>query len=114
METSILKTIKKLLGIDPAYMVFDQDILVQINSAFMILNQLGLGPSGGFVISDDTAVWSDFLGSTYKDIESVKSYVYLKVKETFDPPSTSFGLSSIKEVIKEYEWRLNVQVDPRL
>lgn len=44
MEESILLTIKRMLGIeDPSYEVYDQDLIVYINSAFMLLNQLGIG-----------------------------------------------------------------------
>ena len=107
---SILTTIKTMLGIPEDETHFDQDIKININSVFMTLNQLGVGPSNGFFISDSTKTWSDFL-QDQTDVEAVKSYMYLKVKLIFDPPSTSFVLDSMERQIKEWEWRLNAQVE---
>ena len=107
---SILTSIKKLLGIEAEYEHFDPDIIMHINSVFMVLNQLGVGPSEGFSIEDDTSVWTDFISNNTK-IEAVKSYIYLKVKLLFDPPLSSAAIDSIKRMIDEYEWRLNVAVD---
>lgn len=107
---SILNTIKKLLGLSEEYTQFDTDIIVHINSVFSVLHQLGVGPDAGFSISDASAVWSDFIqGNT--TINDVKSYVYLKVRQLFDPPTNSSILKAQEEMIKEYEWRLNVAVD---
>lgn len=111
MNESILITIKKLLGISNDYNHFDIDIIIAINSVFNILNQLGVGPSTGFSISDDSAKWSDFIGSNQK-LEMVKTYVYLKVRLLFDPPSSGTHIESINRQISELEWRLNVEVDP--
>lgn len=107
---SILDSIKKLLGIDESYDVFDVDIMIHINSALMTLTQIGVGPESGFFITSSEETWNDFIGSSI-NIEAVKTYVYLKVKLVFDPPAGSL-LESIKEQIKELEWRLNVVVDP--
>lgn len=111
MDESILTSIKKLLGIVESYEHFDQDIIIHINSAFMILRQLGVGPVKAFTIQDDGATWRDFLGDNY-DLESVKTLVYLRVRLIFDPPSSSFAIESINKIIKELEWRLNVECDP--
>jgi hypothetical protein len=100
---SILLSIKKLLGLDEDYTVFDSDIIIHINSAFTILYQLGVGPSEGFRIIDDTAEWSDFFGL---DIELVKTYIYLKVRLIFDPPQSSFLIEAYNKQIAEFEWRL--------
>ena len=108
---SILNSIKKLLGIDPDYTEFDADIIMHINSVFMILRQIGVGPKEGFFISDSTTEWSDYISDMSK-LEMVKSYVYMKVRIIFDPPSTSSLLDSMKQLISEYEWRISVQVDP--
>ena len=64
MDESILTSIKKLLGVPKDYEHFDQDIIMHINSVFMILNQIGVGPSDGFSISDKTAIWSDFISDS--------------------------------------------------
>ena len=107
---SILTSIKKLLGIDEQYEHFDSDIVMHINSAFMILTQIGVGPSEGFSIKDKTDVWSDFIPNDHK-LESVKSYVYMKVKLLFDPPLSSTVMESMNRMISEFEWRLNVQAE---
>ena len=107
---SILTSIKKLLGIDEEYENFDPDIIMHINSVFMILNQLGVGPSEGFSIQDSNSVWSDFMPSG-SNLEAVKSYMHLKVKLMFDPPSSSAVMDAINRTIAELEWRLNVASD---
>lgn len=104
---SILTSIKKLLGIDEDYEAFDNDIVMHINSVFMILNQLGIGPADGFSIDDKTTSWNDYLGSKMKMLNAVKTYTYLKVKLLFDPPASSAAIESINRLISELEWRLN-------
>ena len=108
---SILTSIKKLLGITEEYDQFDPDIIMHINSVFMILTQLGVGPTEGFSIEDDTAVWTDFIQDV-KKLESVKTYIYLKVKLAFDPPLSSAVIESMNRLINELEWRLNVAAEP--
>ena len=107
---SILISIKKLLGITEEYNQFDPDIIMHINSVFMILTQLGVGPAEGFSIEDDTSVWSDFI-QDIKKLESVKTYIYLKVKLLFDPPLSSAVIESMNRLINELEWRLNVAAE---
>lgn len=107
---SILISIKKLLQISEDDTAFDADIIMHINSVFMILWQLGIGPSKGFFIEDETAEWSDFIEDGL-NLELVKSYVYLKVKLLFDPPTSSFVMESMNRQIAEFEWRLNVEVE---
>lgn len=108
---SILASIKKMLGITEEYNVFDTDIIMHINSVFFTLTQLGVGPPDGFTIQDETAVWCDFIPDG-ANLEAVKSYVYLKVKLLFDPPLSSAVTEAINKQINEFEWRLNVAVDP--
>lgn len=106
---SILISIKQLLGIDPEYTHFDPIIIMHINSVFMILTQLGVGPSEGFMIEDEMTTWTDYMQDK-TNIESVKSYIYLKVKLLFDPPSSAV-IASMNEMIKELEVRLNIAVE---
>ena len=108
---SILTSIKKLLGITEEYEHFDDDIIVHINSVFMILTQLGVGPSEGFSISGKGNNWSEFISTDSKNLESVKTYMYLKVKLLFDPPLGSAVMESMNRMINEFEWRLNVACD---
>lgn len=109
---SILDSIKKLLGIDKTYTQFDTDIIMHINTVFMNLTQLGVGPVEGFFIEDNSAVWSDFVDID-EDVQlnAVKTYVYLKVKLLFDPPLSSSVVQSMNNMISELEWRLNAAVD---
>lgn len=108
--TSILDTIKKMLGIESADTAFDTDIIVNINTAFMVLNQLGVGPSSIFSITDKDDTWESFFG-TGEIVEAVKTYIYFKVKIAFDPPTISTVLEALKNQISEYEWRLNVNAE---
>lgn len=107
---SILTSIKKLLGITEEYTHFDADLVMHINSVFMILNQLGIGPAETFYIEDDLATWSDFLPDG-KNVGLVKSYMHLKVRLLFDPPLGSAVLEAMNRQISEFEFRLNVAFD---
>ena len=107
---SILTSIKKLLGIAEEYTQFDEDIIMHINTVFLNLTQLGVGPEEGFLIEDDVASWEDFINDNIQ-LQAVKTYVYLKVKLLFDPPLSSSVIESMNRMIAELEWRLNVAVD---
>lgn len=108
---SILNSIKKLLGIEPDDDSFDQELVMHVNTAFTLMAQLGLGPTDGFFITDATTKWTDY-NPTRKDLEMMKSYIFLRVRLLFDPPQNSFLVDSIQKQCNEFEWRLNVQVDP--
>ena len=110
IDDSILNSTKKLLGIAEDYDAFDTDIVMHINSVFNTLSQLGLHPTDGFAIEDDSSVWSDYIDNQ-KLYNSVKTYMYLKVRLLFDPPTTSFAIESFAKQIQEYEWRINVQIE---
>lgn len=103
---SILTSIKKLLGIAEDDTSFDPDIIMHINSVFMILRQLGVGPEEGFRIEGKDATWSDFTEDITL-IESIKTYIFMKVKIIFDPPSNSSVIEATNRIITELEWRLN-------
>ena len=107
MEESILNSTKKILGLADDYTPFDLDVITHINAAFSILDQLGVGPLGGFSIVDDTTTWSEFIVPD-NQLHLVKTYVFLKVRMLFDPPTTSFLIEAMNNQIKEYEWRLNI------
>ena len=111
MQDSILMTIRKLVCGDPYADHFDTDLLVHINACFSILNQLGVGPENGFVVTDDTQSWSSYIADNYI-LNMVKTYVMLKVRVIFDPPLTSSVLEAMNKEISQLEWRLNVAVDP--
>ena len=106
---SILTSTKKQLGIAPDYTHFDADIIMHINSVFMILAQLGVGPSKGFSITDESAVWTDFIPESAADcLQGVKTYMGKKVGLMFDPPSNSIIMESQNRIINELEYRLHI------
>lgn len=112
MNTSILNSIKKLLGLDPEYTPFDQDVIMHINAVLRILNQLGVG-SETLRVSGADETWDQFLtGSSDANLDDVITYVYLRVRLLFDPPASGIVTEAIKETINELTWRLNVAVDP--
>lgn len=119
MDQSILNSVKKMCGVDPSLTVFDLDILTHINSVFSDLEQLGVGPIGGFMIEDDAPTWDAFLADDPR-ISSVKSYVYFRVRLMFDPPQTGYLVESMNKQVEKMEWRLNVTregdawIDPSL
>lgn len=108
---SILTSVKEMLLITEECKDFDVQIIMHINSVLMVLTQLGVGPKEGYAIEDDRDEWGDFLCEHAFLIESVKSYVYMKVKLIFDPPLNSSVLESMKQLISELEWRIQVAVD---
>lgn len=110
MEDSILTSIKKMLGITEEYEHFNADIIMHINSVFMILTQLGVGPSSGFSITDKTSTWDQFIPDVTK-LQLVKSYMYQKVKLLFDPPLSSAAIAAMEKTISEAEWRLNAAAE---
>ena len=108
----ILPSIKKLLGINPEYKSFDQDIIMHINTVFMILNQMGMGPEEGFSITDETTAWSEYC--TTKNENAVRTFIYLKVRLLFDPPTSSVLIESINKTLAELEWRLHLQCNSNI
>lgn len=110
MEKSILTSIKKLLGIDGSCTDFDQDVMIHINTVFMTLHQLGVGPNEGFRISSEKQRWSDYIEDE-SNLDAVKTYIYMKVKMIFDPPLNAATIEAYNNSINEFEWRLNVQAE---
>lgn len=107
MSDSILSTTKKVLGLDVDNTDFDVDVIMHINSVFATLHQLGIGPSAGYAIEDNVPTWTNFL-DTSPLLNSARSYVYLKVRMLFDPPTTSFLIAAMEKQIEELEWRMNL------
>lgn len=107
MEKSILNSTKKILGIGDNYFAFDLDIITHINATFSILNQLGIGPIEGFSIEDDDATWDDYPVPP-NQLQAIKSYLFLKVRLMFDPPTTSYLIEATNKQIAEFEWRINI------
>lgn len=112
MDT-ILTSIKKLLGIEKTDTSFDADVIMSINTSLFSLNQLGVGPEEGYFIIGDTETWVEFIGER-KDLEVIKTFIYLKTRLLFDPPTNAFAIEAMERSIKEYEFRLNVQTDKQI
>ena len=108
---SILKSVRKLSGVSDSCTHFDEQLVAYINSVFLVLKQLGVGPSEGFVITDEYGEWDDFIPDNVVLREATKSYIAAKVRLQFDPPSSSSHMEALKSVIAEYEWRANVEVE---
>lgn len=108
--SSILYTVKQMIGLAPTYDPFDLEIIADINAALMSLVQIGVGPEEGFIITGPEQTWEEFAGER-ADLGALQNYVALKVKTVFDPPSSSHVLDSMNKLILEYEWRMNIQVE---
>ena len=108
---SILLTVKKMLGIAEEYVAFDIDLIVNINSVFLTLNQIGVGPQEPYLINGSEETWEDFLQDQQSKLAGVKTYVYLKTRLLFDPPTNSFLVDAMQKQCDELEWRLNLQVE---
>lgn len=107
---SILDSVKKVIGFEPGYDIFDLDLVMHINMAFGILKQAGAGSDTGFMITDNTTLWSQYLADLTM-LGMVKSYVSLAVRQAFDPPSTSFGQDALEKLIEQLIWRINVAAE---
>lgn len=106
-DESILDSIKKLLGISAECTSFDTDIILHINSVLAALTQIGAVPDSGFLVTDNTAKWSELLGNDPR-LNLVKSYIYIKVRLLFDPPASSSVLDTLGRTAAELEWRINI------
>jgi len=113
VSTSILDSVKKVLGLGTDYDVFDEEVILHINSVLATLTQLGVGPEEGFYITDRATTWENYLGND-PNFNSVKSYLSLSVRLIFDPPQNSNITSAMKEQIKEFEWRINTHRENEL
>ena len=109
INVSILDSIKKNLGIVPEYTAFDDQIILDINAAFSTLHQLGFGPDEGFEITGIDEFWSDIIEEPRFNF--VKSYVCMKVRVMFDPPTSSYALDALNKQIAEYEWRIKSEIE---
>lgn len=112
MEDSILKSVKMKLNLDPEQTDFDEVVVDHINTAFMSLHQLGVGPASGFAISDANNTWGEFLVGNDPRFSAVRTYVGHVVRLAFDPPDNSYTLNALKDMIREHEWRLEINANP--
>jgi len=113
VSDSILSSTKKALGLDDTYEAFDLDVIMHTNSILARLIQLGVGPEAGFMIEGKTEEWAEFLGED-TNLNPAKTYVFLRVRLLFDPPTTSFLIDAYQKQIVELEWLLNVYRENQL
>lgn len=106
MAVTIIEDLRKLLGENINQEAFDTDIMIHLNSVFLSLYQFGYTNKGKVIVVDKNTTWDDLKAMDDKFTEAVKSYIFLKIKIIFDPPSSSFVLETYKQQILEYEWRL--------
>lgn len=111
MESSILNSVKKNLGLPVDYLVYDEDVLMAINTALSTLTQLGVGPEAGFEVQDATVTWENLLGGDFR-LNSVRTFIHLKCRLIFDPPATSFAITAIEKQLEEMAWRIEVSANP--
>lgn len=106
MNDSILISVKKVLGMDEYFEAFDVDLMMHINTVIGILNQMGVGKSG-FILQDANSTWAELMGSFPEaEMNMVKSYIYLKTRMLFDPPTGNLVKEAIEANIAELEYRL--------
>lgn len=113
ITNSILQDVKQTVGQEFDDDTFDIDIMMHINTVFFTLNQLNVGPIDGFEIKDESTLWSDYTNGV-KNLNAVKSYIYLRVRLLFDPPTNSFLVTSLEKQQEQLEWRLAVDQDPAI
>ncbi len=109
-DESILDSVKEYVGIVPADTSFDKKIKPIINAAFAELHQIGVGPADSFRIESNAEPWSAFIG-TQKNISNVKTYVGMYTQLRFDPPPTSYAVTSTERMLEEDKWRLQIECD---
>lgn len=107
VEGSILTETKKMLGLVDEDTTFDTDIIIDINSSLSILSQLGIGPKDGYSIKDKNDTWDNIIDDA-KNLELIKTWLYMKVRLMFDPPLNGTVLNSMNSQLNELEWRISV------
>lgn len=110
VKDSILDSVKKMIGPSVEYTVFDDDLIMYINSVFNILRQLGVGPTEGYEISSKDNLWTEFLPAGPK-LNMVKPYMYAKVRLMFDPPQNSSITQAMKDIVDEFEFRMRMDTE---
>ena len=111
LNNSILLTVKDMIGPSIDYGVFDTQLVMQINSFLNVLTQLGVGPESGFEITGADETWQDLLGDRETLLNMCKSYVSIRTRLVFDPPTSSFVIDALKKNADELEWRIHIMVE---
>lgn len=109
---SILSSIKHQLGIPDEDSYFDPSLIIHINSVFSVLRQIGCGPSEGYQIEDNTNSWDEFLQNEPEKLQLVKTYLGMRVRQLFDPPTNGTVANALDRQVQELEWRISTLCDP--
>ena len=109
---SILESVKTVLGIPSEDNFFNDNLVLQINSIFSILRQIGCGPAEGYQITGPSNTWDEFLTNEPEKLQLVKSYLGMRVRQYFDPPTNSTVLQALDRQVSELEWRISTLCDP--
>lgn len=110
MEQKVLATVKKLLGVNPDDPSFDLDIILAIESSLEVARELGVPVTTGLLETNQNVTWDEVCSSSEAS-PLLKTYVVLKSRTIFDPPTGSAVKDSFDRVLAEYEWRLNHVTD---
>ena len=107
--SSILDDVKHQLGLLPEITDFDRTLVIHINAVLADLTQLGVGPTTGVMITGNTEEWEIL----YDDprLNTVQSYVYLRVRNLWDPPKVGGVIDSMDRQIALMEYRMHVEVN---
>ena len=108
--SKILDTIKFMMDISDDDDSFDNSLLVHINSAISALTQLGVPkPTPNFKVDKNTT-WDTYTQNP--DLESIKSYIYIKTLMVFDGANIKPAhQKACEQTLAEYEYRIRVAVD---
>lgn len=109
---SILSSVKSILGIPEDDNFFDQTLILHINSIFSVLRQIGCGPSEGYSIAGGDNNWNEFLQNEPEKLQLVKTYMGLRVRQLFDPPTNGTVQQALDRQVQELEWRISTLCDP--
>lgn len=107
LTSSILKDIRKSVGLDEDTTDYDTELLQHINTSIATINQNGAGKF--IVVKDETSVWEDlqdeyqFIGNRY--FAMIPLYISLNTKLIFDPPPPS-TVEQYSRRVDEILWRL--------
>lgn len=102
---TIFEEVKDALDVHEEDMAFDTELTLLLSSTMSILSQLGVHESADVRFTRDLT-WDAYEALAHDgDFDMVKTYILLKVRLGFDPPTAS-TLAYIKEAVKELEWRI--------
>lgn len=102
---SILNSVKIAIGLPADYTAFDASVIMHLNTAISIVTQLGVGEEG-YIVTDERQKWQDFIDD--EKLELVKTYISMKTKYLFDPPTNSSVTNAMEKALSELEFRISV------